>query len=55
MAYDIPEDDGPADPEAIALAEGLIDPFDFSYLAIGSVPAAARRAVARPPLCSEAA
>jgi hypothetical protein len=30
-------------------------PFDFSYLAIKSVRAAARRAVARPPLCSEAA
>ena len=27
--------------------------FDFSYLAIKSVRAAARRAVARPPLCSE--
>jgi hypothetical protein len=30
-------------------------PFDFSYLAIRSVPAAKPRAVARPPLCSEAA
>ena len=30
-------------------------PFDFSYLAIKSVRAAARRAVARSPLCSEAA
>ena len=30
-------------------------PFDFSYLAIKSVRAATRRAVARSPLCSEAA
>ena len=30
-------------------------PFEFSYLAIKSVRAAARRAVARSPLCSEAA
>ena len=30
-------------------------PFDFSYLAIKSVRAAARRAFARPPICSEAA
>jgi hypothetical protein len=30
-------------------------PFDFSYLAIKSVRAAARRGVARSPLCSEAA
>lgn len=29
-------------------------PFDFSYLAIKSVRAATRRAVARSPLCSEA-
>jgi hypothetical protein len=30
-------------------------PFNFSYLAIKSVRAAALRAVARPPLCWEAA
>ena len=39
----------------VHLAQRRNGPFDFSYLAIKSVRAATRRAVARSPLCSEAA
>ena len=46
---------GAAEDGLVHLVQCRNGPFDFSYLAIKSVRAAARRAVARSPLCSEAA